>query len=161
MPETTPVPPRLSPSARHIPCRDPALGSSSGSTQQERQTQDRAPTTPQPERPPGLGRSNSQQQVQALPSSRGQHRRSPTAPEAHHTHGNGSHTNGAAAAKGKTWSMGVEVVGDVDRDLGGLGSLGDAGVREKDSRETKPPPAPAPVQVNGAKNFTVRSILYY
>jgi hypothetical protein len=53
--------------------------------------------------------------------------------------------------------MGAEVVGDVDRDLDGLGSLGDAGVREKDARESKISPPPA-VQVNGAKNFTVRTV---
>ena len=35
-------------------------------------------------------------------------------------------------------------------------------VREKDTRETKAPPPPAPVQVNGAKNFfTVRNILIF
>ena len=170
MPEAAPVPARLSPSARHVLHRDSALGTSLGHTQPDHQSQDRSPVTPPTERPPGLTRSNSQQQTQSQPLSRGQHRRSPTAPEAHHAHLNGAgyhaHTNGvqangSAAAKGKTWAMGAEVVGDVDRDLGGLGPLGEVGVREKDSRESKAPPPPAPVQVNGAKNFTVRNILVF
>lgn len=130
--------------------------------QQERPQQDRTSHSQQPERPLGLSRSNSQQQQQPQSQQqRGQHRRSPTAPEAHHpsnvtghsAHLNGIQTNGGGVAKGKTWSMGAEVMGEVDRDLGGLGSLGDAGVREKDPRESKAPP-PA-IQVNGGKNFTV------
>jgi hypothetical protein len=170
MPEAAPVPARLSPSARHVPYRESGLGSSVGNT-----LPDRASSTPQPERPPGLSRSNSHQQsqsqsqAQAQPLSRGQHRRSPTAPEAHHAHaGAGYHAhaggvqvNGAAAARGKTWAMGAEVVGDVDRDLGGLGPVGEVGVREKDAREMKAVPLPAPVQVNGAKNFTVRDAFFW
>jgi hypothetical protein len=191
MPEAAPVPARLSPSARHVPYREAGLGLL-GSSQHERvlassqqqhervlassqQQHERvaAGSQQQPDRPPGLSRSSSQHQHPSQSqgqSTRGQHRRSPTAPEAHnhpngashHAHANGLQQNGTGGGvtKGKTWALGAEVVGDVDRDLGGLGPQGDEGVREKDAREVRAQAASTPalvqVQVNGAKNFTVR-----
>ena len=187
MPEGAPVPARLSPSARHVPYREAGL-TSSGSAQHERvltlsqqqhcvsensqQPIERisGSSQQQPERPPGLGRSSSQhhypsQSQSQAQSTRGQHRRSPTAPEAqnhpngadHHSSVKGLQQNGVV--KGKTWSLGAEVVGDVDRDLGGLGPQGNGGVREKWEARSQVVPAPAQVQVNGAKNFTVRCFL--
>lgn len=51
--------------------------------------------------------------------------------------------------------MGAEMVGDVDKDLGGLGQLGEGSVREKEVVREARPSAVQPVQVTGAKNFTV------
>ncbi|KIJ29226.1 hypothetical protein M422DRAFT_269409 [Sphaerobolus stellatus SS14] len=158
MPEAAPLPPRMSPSARNVTARESNANANTGlSTSHETQA----------DYPPGLNRSRSGSisythattisQTQ-LPL-RAQHRRSPTAPEAHH------HTNGSMSAKTKTWAMG-DLVGEVDRDLGGLGPIGEAGVREKEAyRETRvaqvPVPPPAPVQqVTGAKNFMVNGRTY-
>lgn len=156
MPEAPVIPPRLSPSARHVAHRESGMA---GATQQQHT-----------EYPPGLSgvmnRSNSISEHRPSTSATAEqslvraHRRSPTAPEAHHSHGL-SHMNGVGMnGKGKTWATGMEVLGDVDRDLGGLGPTGDAGVREREpAKETARPGSsmavPIQVQVTGAKNFTV------
>ncbi|KAF8583165.1 kinase-like protein [Ramaria rubella] len=58
--------------------------------------------------------------------------------------------------------MGIEVIGEADRDVGWLGSLESGSAREKDVRESRAHAsgAAAPVQVNGAKNFTVNGKTY-
>lgn len=157
MPDALPVPARLSPSARHV------------AVSLERNH----PLIPQPierpapvERSQGLQRTSSvnqpPSQVQAV--SRGLHRRSPTAPEPQNA-SNGNLIGAAPTAgnaKGKTWAVGADIVGDVDRDLGGLGPYGDEPVRERESgKEARPPLPSAPIQITGAKAFQVCKHLYY
>lgn len=146
MPESLPVPARLSPSARNVP---------TASSFERNQALNPQPVERPVERAQGLQRTSSMgQSSQAM--SRGLHRRSPTAPEPHNVP-NGNHVAPIPNhGKGKTWAVGADVIGDVDKDLGGLGPSIEGSAREKEARETRPPPVPsAPIQITGAKAFQV------
>ncbi|GJJ11741.1 hypothetical protein Clacol_005979 [Clathrus columnatus] len=150
MPESIALPARLSPSARHV---------TTASSFERNPNLNTQPVEKPVERSQSLQRTSSiNHPPQAIP--RAQHKRSPTAPEQLNAL-NGNHVVQAAKnGKGQTWAIGTDVIGDVDRDLGGFGPSADGPAREKEGRETRLPSSFAPIQVTGAKAFQVNGRTY-